>query len=71
MGKRDVILKEYAGKIESGWFPREGWFTLKSLVPGLSARGIAAEYGIEELAAYKHRSRVEIDKMRGFEFHGL
>ena len=69
MDKREKVLKEYEGKIESDvWLQRESWFTLKAIAPGVSARKIAAEYGMEELSAYKHRSLVEIDKMRGFKF---
>ena len=66
LGKREKLLKDYEGKIESDtWHDRESWFTLKSVVPGISAKKIAAEYGIEELPAYKKRSLIEIDKMRG------
>ncbi|MCL1792663.1 MAG: carbon-nitrogen hydrolase family protein [Oscillospiraceae bacterium] len=67
--KRAKLLKDYAGKIESDvWLERESWFTLKSIAPKISAREIAAKYGMEELAAYKNRSLAEIDKMRGFGF---
>jgi len=64
--KRDRLLKDYAGKIESDlWLEREQWFTLRSLAPDISVRKTAAEYGLEELTAYKNRSAAEIDKMRG------
>jgi len=67
--KRNRLLNDYAGKIEQDvWLEREQWFTLKSLSPEISARKIAAEYGMEELPAYKNRSLTEIDKMRGFKF---
>ena len=67
--KREKLLGDYAGKIESDvYLERESWFTLRVLVPGVSARKVAAEYGMEELTAYKNRSRDEIDKMRGFRF---
>ena len=36
--------------------------------PGVSARALAQEYGLEELRAYIRRSRREIDAMRGFPF---
>ena len=69
MGKRDKLLNEYKGKIECDMvLDREGWFTLKAVSPGISARKVAAEYGIEELRAYKKRSAIEIDEMRGFKF---
>jgi predicted amidohydrolase len=67
--KRERILNDYAGKIESDvYLTREAWFTLKAVAPGVSAKKIAAEYGMEELRAYKNRSLNEIDKMRGFKF---
>ncbi|MCL2158652.1 MAG: carbon-nitrogen hydrolase family protein [Oscillospiraceae bacterium] len=67
--KREKLLKDYAGKIESDiYLERESWFTLRAVVPGVSARETAAKYGMEELTAYKNRSLVEIDKMRGFRF---
>jgi len=69
MDKKDKLLRDYAGKLESDKsFIRESWFTLKSLSPDVSARKLAAEYGMEELPAYKRRSRLEIDKIRGFKF---
>ena len=69
MEKRDKLLNDYAGKIESDlWLEREQWFTLRAVVPGISAKKLAAEYGMEELTAYKNRSLIEIDKMRGFKF---
>jgi hypothetical protein len=67
--QRAKLLEDYAGKIESDeWLTRESWFTLKALAPGVSAKKLAAEYGMAELTAYKNRSLVEIDKMRGFKF---
>lgn len=67
--KRAKLLEDYGGSIESDVrLERESWFTLRSLVPGISARETAAKYGMEELTAYKNRSLVEIDKMRGFKF---
>jgi predicted amidohydrolase len=64
--KRAKLLEDYEGKIESdAWQKRESWFTLRAIAPGISAREIAAGYGMEELTAYKRRSLVEIDKMRG------
>ncbi|MCL1857742.1 MAG: carbon-nitrogen hydrolase family protein [Oscillospiraceae bacterium] len=69
MEKRAKLLNDYAGKIESDlWLEREQWFTLRAISPGISARKIAAEYGLEELTAYKNRSVFEIDKIRGFNF---
>ncbi len=50
--------------------PMEGWFVLKAKRPGVSAREVARQYGLEELTPYLNRSRCEIDKCRGWEFHG-
>jgi hypothetical protein len=41
---------------------------LEAKRPGVSARQLAREYGLEELRAYKDRSRVGIDRLRGFSF---
>jgi predicted amidohydrolase len=50
------------------WEPLEGWFVLKAKRPGISARKLASEYGLEELRHYINRSQCEIDKCRGWEF---
>jgi hypothetical protein len=69
MEKKAKLLKDYEGRIESDvCMPREQWFTLQAAAPGISARRLAAEYGMEELAAYKNRSRDAIDKIRGSKF---
>ena len=47
---------------------REAWFVLRAGRPGVSARALAREYGLEELRAYIDRSRREIDGMRGWPF---
>ncbi|HJN09477.1 MAG: carbon-nitrogen hydrolase family protein [Pirellulaceae bacterium] len=43
---------------------REAWYVLQATRPGVSARALAKQYGMEELRDYIHRSRREIDKMR-------
>jgi predicted amidohydrolase len=69
--KRDKLLKERGDDItQEKWMPMEGWFVLKAKRPGVSARELARQYGLEELAPYLNRSRCEIDKCRGWEFHG-
>jgi len=69
MEKMEKLLKDYEGKIENDvYLPREAWYTLKSNSPAINVQKIAAEYGMEELTAYKNRSRIEIDKLRGFKF---
>ena len=69
--RRDKLLAEKAGEIEMDTeLEKEQWFTLRAIKPGVSARALAREYGLEELTAYKLRSQVEIDKMRGYRFAG-
>ena len=64
--KRDKLLKEHADDVMlEKSLPREAWFVLKARRPGVSARALAHEYGIEELRDYISRSRRDIDKLRG------
>jgi predicted amidohydrolase len=42
----------------------EAWFILKAKRPGVRARALAQQYGLEELTDYINRSREEIDKRR-------
>jgi|ERR1035437_5628510 predicted amidohydrolase len=68
-GKRDALLKEHGDDVEQEkWWPMEGWFILKARRTGVSARELARQYGLEELRHYINRSRIEIDKCRGWEF---
>ena len=64
--KREKLLAEHPDEVEleKKW-GREAWFVLRATAPGVSARKLAAEYGLEELRAYKDRSRRQIDEMRG------
>jgi len=41
---------------------------LRAKKPGISARKLANDFGLEELSDYQNRSRKEIDKKRGFIF---
>jgi predicted amidohydrolase len=69
--KRDKLLKEHGDDVaQEKWLPMEGWFVLKAKRPRVSARELARQYGMEELAHYINRSRCEIDKCRSWEFHG-
>jgi len=64
--KRDKLLKEHPDDVEQEkWLDREQWFVLRAKRPGVSARALAHEYGMEELRDYLARSRREIDRMRG------
>jgi predicted amidohydrolase len=63
------LLAERGDEIEQEkWLPLEGWFVLRAKRPGVSARRLAREYGLEELRHYINRSQCEIDKCRGWEF---
>ncbi|MEW6357935.1 MAG: carbon-nitrogen hydrolase family protein [Planctomycetota bacterium] len=67
--KRDRLLKEHPEDVMmETWFRREEWFVLKAKRPGVSARGLARQYGMEELRDYQNRSRRQIDRMRGWSF---
>jgi predicted amidohydrolase len=67
--KRDKLLKEHGQDlVQEKWMKLEQWFVLKAKRPGVSARALAGQYGLEELRHYIERSRVAIDKRRGWEF---
>jgi hypothetical protein len=63
--KRDKLLKEHGAQVKQAkWLDREQWFVLQATEPGISARALAKEYGLEELRDYLMRSRREIDQRR-------
>lgn len=65
LAKRDRLLAEHGDDVEmEEWLPREQWFVLRAKRAGVSARGLAQEYGLEELRDYLARSRRQIDRMR-------
>jgi len=67
--KLDNLLKEHSEDIaQEKWMEMESWFVLKAKRPGISARELARQFGLEELPHYINRSRCEIDKCRGWEF---
>lgn len=67
--KRDRLLAEHADEVVQELFlEREQWFVLAATRPGVSVKALARTYGMEELRAYKERSRREIDRMRGVAF---
>jgi predicted amidohydrolase len=66
--KRDRLLAEHGDKIEmERWLTREQWFVLRATQPGVSARDLARQYGLEELRDYLQRSRAAINAMRAEE----
>ena len=69
LDKLDKLLKEHGQDVaQDKWMGLEQWFVLKAKRPGVSARALARQYGLEELRHYLERSRVEIDSRRGWEF---
>jgi len=69
---RDKLLSEHSLDVEQErWMKLEQWFVLKAKRPGVSARALARQYGLEELRHYLERSRVAIDKLRGWEFSAM
>jgi predicted amidohydrolase len=66
---RDKLLKEHAADLEQEkWMQLEQWFIIRAKRPGVSARQLARQYGLEELRHYLDRSRNSIDEKRGWEF---
>jgi beta-ureidopropionase len=64
--KRDKLLAEHKDEVELEQDCRlESWFVLRAKQPGVSAKALARQYGMEELPHYKVRSRKEIDALRG------
>ncbi len=67
--KRERLLREHGADVRLDVdMPREEWFVLAAKRPGVSARQLGRQYGLEELRDYKDRSRVGIDALRGFSF---
>jgi len=67
--KLDRLLKERGEDVtEEKWLPMEGCFVLKARRPGMSARLLAKQFGLEERRPYLNRSRCEVDKARGWQF---
>ena len=69
IAKRDKLLKEHPEDVEQEkWMRLEQWFVLKAKRPGVSARELAKQYGLEELRHYLDRSRRVIDGRRGWQY---
>ena len=63
---RDKLLRDHGDEVrQEKWLDREQWFVLAATQPGVSARALAKQYGLEELRDYLSRSRREIDRKRG------
>ena len=62
LAKLEALLADNKGAVEvEQRLPAEKWFVLRALRPGVSARRLAREYGLEELRDYIARSRRELD----------
>lgn len=57
---KDVVLEQY--------LPREAWYVVKAIRPGVSVRKLAREFGLEELRDYIHRSRLAIGQKRASQY---
>jgi len=67
--KKARLLREHPLDVKQvQWLDREQWFVLQAAQPGVSARALARQYGLEELRDYIVRSRRAIDEMRGWSF---
>ena len=51
------FLAATAADLKFEYLASERWFTLQALRPGVSARSLAAQWGFEELPAYRRRIR--------------
>lgn len=67
--KLDRLLAEHGNEVmQEKYMEREAWCVLRATKPGISARALARQYGMEELRDYLARSRHQIDLRRGFPF---
>jgi predicted amidohydrolase len=61
--KLEALLADNRGDVDVELrLPVEKWFVLRALQPGVSARRLAREYGLEELRDYIARNRRELDR---------
>lgn len=68
MTKREALLRAHGHDVEQDeWLDLEQWFVLRARRPGISARQLAKEFGLEELRDYINRSRRHITALRGCE----
>jgi predicted amidohydrolase len=69
--KLDKLLAERGDAIEvERWLRDEGWFVLRAKKEGVSARKLAADYGLEELRDYIRRARRLNNELRGTKIEG-
>ena len=59
------LLEAHKGEVViERTYASEGWWLLASVKPGVRVRDLCAEYGIETLRQYQHRSRRQINEAR-------
>ena len=60
------LLQDHRGEVElvPGVGDMEGWYVLRAVKPGVRVRDLCAQYKIETLREYRHRSRQQIDEAR-------
>lgn len=59
------LLLEHRGEVEQEHFyDAESWYLLRSTKPGVRVRELCAQYKIETLRQYRHRSREQINEAR-------
>ena len=64
--KLNALLADHGDDVEQEkWLPMEAWFMLRAKRPGVSARELARQYGLEERRPYLDRTAREIDCVRG------
>lgn len=63
--KVEKLLREHADDVELESFPgSKAWYLLRSIKPGVRVRELCAQYKIETLRQYQHRSREQINEAR-------
>jgi predicted amidohydrolase len=64
-GKLEKLLEDHGESVEQDKrLPMEAWFVLQARRPGVSARNLAGQYGLEELRPYIRRCQSALDKRR-------
>ena len=62
--KAQEIQQKYVSKVQVTWYHDSDWFTLASLDPEVSVKGLIAEYGLTPLDDYIVRSTKNINQAR-------
>jgi len=66
LGIARQLVKEHPGDVElETYLPNEAWFILRATRPGVSARKLAAAYGLRDARQSLADARVDVDQRRG------